>query len=207
MNTTLRFELIKSFWEWFSAINRQFAADVENVNMQRELETQLQKINSNITWEVGPKGNAKWYLAISPNLNKDVYEITQAIVSHAPNLPLWVFSPARQPKSWNKTFEFESEAGCHIQLDASNWGYVLLRYPDGTYEIVLRGNNLETLSDNDRWLAAAVVLEAILGEEILMERIDHFELVDSLEPSLIKNEKPIVKLKKAICGGDLLPKI
>ncbi|HLJ25433.1 MAG TPA: hypothetical protein VKY85_01865 [Candidatus Angelobacter sp.] len=76
-----------------------------------------------------------------------------------------------------------------------------MRYPDGAQELLLRGNNLTSLDDDERWQAAAITLESILGEEVLLEKIDEFELVDQLEPCFAEKRKPIQHLRETVLAG------
>lgn len=93
-----------------------------------------------------------------------------------------------------------SEGGDPIQLDTSGWSFVLLQYRDGAREVLLRANNLPDLNDDERWQAAAMTLESILGEEELLNRIKEFELVNQLEPRFASEERPIQYLRKAVLG-------
>ena len=47
---------------------------------------------------------------------------------------------------------------------------------------------LESLDDDERWQAAAIALESILGEEVYMEKISDFELVDHIEPRFAQDQ-------------------
>jgi hypothetical protein len=66
---------------------------------------------------------------------------------------------------------------------------------------LLQGNNLPALDDDERWQAAAVTLEGILGEEVLLEKINEFELVDCLEPRFAAQQRPIQGLREAVIGA------
>jgi hypothetical protein len=91
-----------------------------------------------------------------------------------------------------------SEGQEPLRLDTSEWGFVLLRYPDGSKEVLLQGNNLSTLADDERWQAAAIALESILGEDVLLDEINDFELVEQLEPRFQEKRQPIQRLREAI---------
>jgi len=66
---------------------------------------------------------------------------------------------------------------------------------------LLQGNNLPALDDDERWQAAAVTLEGILGEELILENIDEFELMDRFEPRFVVQQRPIQGLREAIVGA------
>ena len=85
-----------------------------------------------------------------------------------------------------------------INLDASDWNFVLLRYPDGAQELLLQSSNLPPMDEDERWQAAAVTLESILGEDILMDKIDEFQLVDKIEQQFAQKQKPIQNLREVV---------
>jgi len=77
---------------------------------------------------------------------------------------------------------------------------VLLKYPDGKNEILLRAEGQMKLTKRQRKLAATIVLESILGEETLLDCVDDFQLVEKLEPRLSKMLRPIQRLRDAVRG-------
>lgn len=76
-----------------------------------------------------------------------------------------------------------------------------MRYPDGSHELLLQGENLPPLDDDDRWQAAAITLESILGEDVLLDKINEFELVDELEPRFAEKRKPIQRLRETVLAA------
>jgi hypothetical protein len=180
---------------------RNLAGDVENASVLEELDKKVYELDPKLSWEIGPGSSALWQLVISPNLNRDLRQKAQEIVSQAPELEAWEFYPARRPKDWDYKVVIErSQGGQPIQLDASSWNLVFLQYPDGTNEVLLQGSNLPPLEDDERWQAAAITLESILGEEVLMQRIDEFELVDKFEPAFAGKQSPIRHLRDFLSG-------
>ena len=164
-----------------------------------ELDGRVHDLDSMLSWEVGPGTSTPWQLVISPNLNRDLRQKAQEIVSQAPELEGWEFYPARRPKDWNyKVLMERSNGGEPLQLDASGWSFVLLQYPDGVKEVLLQGTNLPTLNDDERWQAAAITLESILGEDVVMDRINEFDLVDKLEPRFAEKQRPIQHLREVV---------
>jgi hypothetical protein len=140
-------------------------------------------------------------LVISPNLDLDLLQEARKIISAAPVLGGWEFYSTRRPKNWDYKLLMErSEGGDPIQLDTSGWSFVLLQYPDGAREVLLRASNLPALNEDERWQAAAMTLESILGEEELLNRISEFELVSQLEERFAAKERPIQHLREAVLG-------
>ncbi|HWZ46191.1 MAG TPA: hypothetical protein VNW97_22150 [Candidatus Saccharimonadales bacterium] len=193
---------VKYFWAWFSSMSASLAADIGNPSLLEELDARVRELDSMLSWEVGPGSSEPWQLVISPNLNRDLRQRSQEIISCAPVLEGWEFYSARRPKDWDYKFVMERSDGREsIELDASAWFFVLLQYPDGVREVLLQGNNLPALDDDERWQAAAVTLEGILGEELILENIDEFELMDRFEPRFVVQQRPIQGLREAIVGA------
>jgi hypothetical protein len=192
---------IEEFWRWFSGIAAALASDIENPSLLEHLDKRIVDLDSRLSWEIGPGSSEPLQLVISPNLDLDLLPTARKIVSAAPVLDGWEFYSTRRPKNWDYKLLMErSEGGNPIQLDASGWGFVLLQYPDGAREVLLRANNLPALNDDERWQAAAMTLESILGEEELLNKISEFELVNQLEPRFAEKERPIHHLKEAVLG-------
>jgi len=194
-------ESIDQFWRWFSKVAERLAANVEDSGLLSELDARLLGINPHLSWEVGPGLAKPWQLVVSPNLDQELRATSRLIVSRAPLLDGWEFHAARQPKAWDYHFALERGTGESVRLDAASWTFVLLRHPDGAHEILLKSSDLPPLSEDERWQAAAVVLESILGEDVMMDKVGEFELVDQLEPRFAEKARPIRSLQGALSGA------
>jgi hypothetical protein len=193
---------IDEFWTWFRSIAASLAANVENSSLLEELDLRMRKLDSELSWEIGPGSCEPWQLVISPNLDRDLRPRAEEIISSAPVVEGWEFHSARRPKKWDYKLVMERPDGREpVQLDASHWSFVLLRYPDGRQDLLLQGDNLASLDHDERWQAAAITLESILGEEVLLEKISEFELVDQFEPRFAQKRKPIQELRQAILAA------
>lgn len=166
-----------------------------------ELDVRVQRLDPKLSWEIGPGLSKPWQMVISPSLNRDLREMAKSIVAASPALRDWEFHSARQPKKWDLKFELEDPKGrVPIELDASTWKFVLLKYPDGKNEILLKAEAQTKLTKKQRKLAATIVLESILGEETLLDCVDDFQLVRELTPRLSKMLRPIQRLRDAVRG-------
>jgi hypothetical protein len=191
---------IDQFWHWFHRVAAMLAADGENASLLQELDARIHQLDQKLSWEIGPGSHEPWQLVISPNLDVQLWDRAREIISRAPVVEGWEFHPARRPKDWDYKLVMERAAGERLKLDASAWNFVLLQYADGTREVLLQGNDLPPLDDDERWQAAAIVLESILGEEPLMGQIREFELLDELEPQFAEKQKPIQHLRDVVFG-------
>lgn len=191
--------MVIAFWIWFESIAVPLRNNFQNALILEELEARIRELDPNLSWEIGPGSNETCQFVISPNLDVGLREKAREIIVHAPVLAGWEFYSARRPKDWNYHFVIQRQEGKdQLALNASDWKFVFLEYPDGIHEVLLQGNNLPSLDDDERWQAAAVVLESILGEELLMDRIDEFQLVDQLEPRFEARKRPIQELRDVL---------
>jgi hypothetical protein len=191
----------REFWNWFSATAEAIALNPYDPSLLAELDLQVERLDPNLSWEIGPGLSKPWQLVISPNLNRDLRDLAKSIVAESPAVRDWEFHFARQPKKWDFKLKLEDPKGPGpIELDASTWKFLLLQYPDRKNEILLRRRGQPKLTKRQRKLAAAIVLESILGEETLLDCVYDFQLVEELEPRLSKRLRPIRRLRDAVRG-------
>jgi hypothetical protein len=191
---------IDAFWAWFGGVAGRLGARLDDEEMLAELDRRVRELSADVSWEVGPGLSKPSQLVVSPNLDREVRPLARRIVARAPVRADWEFHAARQPRDWDYRFQLRDDSGEGPMLDASNWTFVLLRYPDGAHEVLLHPPEPAPLSDDQRWEAAAIVLESILGEDVVLDRVDDFELVDEWEPSMAGKARPIQQLREAVTG-------
>ena len=51
-----------------------------------------------------------------------------------------------------------------LEVNANSWRYVLLAFPDGVFDLVLERANMLGVGEDDRYAAAVVLLDGLLGE-------------------------------------------
>jgi hypothetical protein len=180
----------EAFWRWFTTIADRIAASPEDRSLINNLDEHVSLAWPQLSWEIGPDPSGDWYLALSPNLNREFLAIAEDAIRFAPPIHGWKFYPARPRKIWDGRFEMEVQNGVR-HLDPSDWKYVLLRYPDGEQELVLVAPEAQALTSDERWKAAAVVLEGILGEDCLLHHVGSFALEPTLDARLATQSKPL----------------
>ena len=189
---------VQAFWEWLRANARSIASDPENSDLLAELDQRVDLLAPQLSWEIGPGASRPWQLVLSPNSDRNLREMARSIVSSAPDIDEWEFHSARQPKDWDFKFELMiGTDGSTALIDASDWTFLLLQYRDGMREVVLKANEIPIMTGEERRQACAIVLESVLGEEMMLDLIGEFELVNELEPSLAGKERPIQSLRSS----------
>jgi hypothetical protein len=162
------------FWNWFAQNSNQLHSDTYDTTLLSKLDETISSWG--FTWEVGPGLTKKNSLTISPTGDKELLEQTSKIIDSALELDDWEFYSSKQPKeNWDKA-NFDG-----IKVDAANWTYVLLKYPDDKNEILIQAENLKQLDTSTKELAVDLVLTNLLGEKIKIEQIDFIDIIDKHE--------------------------
>ncbi len=186
---------IEKFWEWFSSVAGQFGEHLENDDLVRELDARVADLGA-FSWELGPglhraDANA---LVLTPCGDPGLLEQTKAVIAAAPECPGWEFYPAKPPKQWQRRFELIDARGREIDVDASASRYVLLRYPDGVFDIVVADASLARLPKKLQKAAIDVLLDGELGEERRMVLIHGAEIVSAFSTEMAHKSSPIESL-------------
>jgi hypothetical protein len=168
---------IAEFWRWFQTIADDLATNFENERLLAELDARVSQLGD-VLWEIGPGKAQENALVITPDGSKEWLPVTQHIVEQAPRISGWEFESARPPRDCDIQFSMEGADGAHLDIDARPWRYVLFKYPDNTFDIVLEQNNLHSLSDDDRYAAAVVLLDGIVGERRRLALLVGIEAVE-----------------------------
>lgn len=154
---------INRFWQWFSRHRSELSRKPISQILIRELETHLFAI-AEVDWEIGPGITDTHLFSLSPRGDFELLYMTTTIIERAPHLPDWQFSAAKLPRQWNLQFQIDHD-GTPVAIDASQWEYLLYRFKDGTFELLLRPDDRKGLSQEQLELAAIIIADGELGEK------------------------------------------
>jgi len=168
--------LISELWNWFSENHAELEGDFYDDGVMNELDDRISAMGS-FAWEIGPGAQSENQLVISPGGDLDLLPYTKQIISYANPIRDWEFHYAKPPKQWDLRFDFERYDRSEIAVDASRWEYVLLKYDDGMFEIIIKATDLKQLDEDEKHIAAEIALDGILGEEVRMFRICNISVV------------------------------
>jgi hypothetical protein len=188
--TDLNEEHITEFWKWFTYHCNELSADLNNESLLDELDEEISGLGD-LAWEIGPGVIASNQLVISPGGDSDLLQLTEKIVSVAPELDDWEFYYAKQPKQWDLEFEFQTEYGNEIVINGSKWKYVLLKYPDGVFEIIIKPDVKINCSEDDKLVASEILLDGILGEEKRVRLICNIDVVERFDDQYLSKVNEI----------------
>lgn len=193
---------VAEFWDWFRDNAESIAEKIDESSGFDELDRRVLSLSPGLSWDIGQGLLKSRQFVISPSLNRDLREIARLIVANAPKLDDWEFHSARQPKDWNYRVEVTNEKTGEITaVNATDWRFVLLTYPDGFREILIETGALLRLSDERRQEIGEIVLLSLLGEDSFMDSVDNFELTDRFEPQFAQKARRIQQLRSAVTGG------
>ena len=186
---------IEEFWAWFAQVSDPLIAGIERPGLMSRLDDRLRKLHPALRWEITAGLIAARQFTISPNMDRELRDTAQQIISSAPVIEHWEFYAARMPKEWIYKLQIENPGSHPLELDASDWTFVLLNDRDDKYKILLNGSNLPGLTRKQRWQAAADILCNVAGEESVMETVSDFELVYHLPPFVALRARSILTLR------------
>ena len=168
-------EKIIFFWTWFSNISDLLASNYDDENLINDINSNVATLGE-FSWEIGAgkvKNNA---FTISPNGDIDLLNETKHIIALAPVINNWEFHYSKQPKDWDLLFELEINHNIET-IDASKWRYILFKYPDNTFDILIESSKLFELDEDSRIYATEIALDGVIGEELRITTVGNIEIV------------------------------
>jgi len=164
-----------NLFEW---LNQNIERLFSDADAQSELTERVNAINEKLRWEIGPWGQGESFLALSPNLNVELLEITKNLVKQAPNIPGWVFLPSKPRKNWSsRVIEIGSGSGT-MRYVLDQWRYYLTKFNDGEFfDVNLIPYGYEQHPLDDLEYVGSLLVEFELGEELFMNLVDQINIV------------------------------
>lgn len=188
----------KKFWNWFTQNRRIFEGSAISEESIEIIDREISELG-NFAWEIGPGQLKPLFLAISPGGDSTLLPDTRKIISYAPVLENWEFYYAKPIKNWENYFEVyinEEKVG----IDISSWEYILFRVKRNIYDIQVKPMNLPSKvnAEKEEMLNGLVemVVQAIIGEELRLERINALEVVSKFGSDPEESASSILDIKK-----------
>lgn len=185
------------FWDWFASNQSYLVPDKITNELVAQLDAKILSLGD-FGWEIREGKDKDNMLIISPSGNPELLKTTKGIIDKAPHLPVWEFCHYKPAKDWDFKLSVEEGANIKRMIDVSEWQYVLLKFPDGTYDMLLKAGNIGKLPDNEKNVMADIVLESILGEKLSLELIKNIEFVDDFSEEYQSKKTSVRHLKDHI---------
>jgi len=198
MLNNMTIERIHVFWNWFQSNLKEIILLANGTNRSLELDigSHLKQIDPGLGWEIGPGRKQKYGIAVSPNGTRDLLKIVDCVVEHAPTIPDWEVVGCKPPKMWDFRIQFRNRRGQEIALDANDWKYSMISYGKGEfYDITLVAPNLPPMDIKARGYAAYAILDSILGERTVIERVGKVKLISASELTDTRFDKTLSALQ------------
>lgn len=185
---------IKEFWNWFALNKDQFIPSKITNEFISQLDNKILSMGD-FSWEIREGISKNYMLIISPGGDINLLSRTKEIISFSPDLEDWEFFHYKPEKKWDFKLSLYEEDKVQKIVDVSDWEYVLYKFPDGSFDIIFRAENLINSSDDEKIVIAEIVLESILGEELSLEYIKNIEVLLEFDDVDMQKKSSIKFLK------------
>jgi hypothetical protein len=186
--------LIVNFWHWFASNAVQLFNCPDDHALGDELDEHLAEVHPLLGWEIGPQSEGSMYFAISPDMDAGLIELASQVIAHHPNLEgaKWCFQVGRQRRPWSDIIQIaQNEKSSFSEIDLSQWKHLVFRVPDSElFDIVFSCGENCRFSDDDLDEVATLVAVGLLGEMVVLERVDQIEVVKAFDGERAKRAKP-----------------
>lgn len=186
-------EQISNFWNWFVKNEKLLAPKIITDNLIDVLDKKILSLGD-FSWEIRRGEEKENMLIISPGGNLALLAVTKNIIELAPDMTFWEFQYFKPAKDWKFRFSIDN-GDVKRMLDASDWEYVLLKFPDGTYDIILKAESLNSLPKGYQEDAVEIVLESSIGEKLRLELIKDIEIANEI-PNEYRGKQTSIKFLK-----------
>lgn len=193
---------ILAFWIWFKQISNKLSLNLKNQDLLGELDFKVQDIG-NFDWEIGPYSNEDFFLAISPNLDKNLLKETKTFISMAGDCPNWFFLASKPEKGWFGQWKMENEFGQVIDINANSWRYILYEYENREFEMDIFIDNVKFNQDT-AYKAVDIVLTNLLGEERYINLFENITIIQDLTEFDVSKSSFLYNLKDHLEGLNFL---
>ena len=186
---------IGEFWVWFAANSEQVRKAYNHGDypwIDEAVNPLLEKIAPDMAWEMGPYCLPNDAFVLSPTTRENL-AITKRAVALAPVIAGWRFLPAKPAKEL-LSLEFVIE---DRSVNADNWRYKLTSYNKGEFvDIEILFDLADAPCSEDEDMFCELVVEALIGEELRLDRVGYLNPRTVDDVSAIEKATPMTHLKK-----------
>lgn len=196
-------EKILAFWQWFVKSESIIKECIENENSTHKeyVVDQLNELILSIgifSWDIGLDDDDNWFLMISPNGEEDMFKLSKAIMSYAPEHMDWLFYSSRQPLNWNREFTVYDTEMDEVTIDANNWHVLIIEDEQENLELILEAKNISHLDEETSGIAVEQFLVKEIGEAKLMESISSLSIVEEMEKEHQEVKVSVLELREVL---------
>jgi hypothetical protein len=174
-------ETIESFWKWFAENSDNLKALYESGQLKdltRETGRELDKIEPQLAWEMGPGKKQAYLFTISGEGNPELREIANLIVQLAPKLKGWELYSSRPSRLAPGVVRLP-ESG--QSFNTTEWEFIPLERPEkGRLDLIIVANQLAGSERGTALRAVSIYLDQLLGEDTVETWIGEFRVESSV---------------------------
>ena len=167
---------IRDFWSWFTVNAEKLKAlhaDRKFSDVAKEVNQEIDKIEPQLAWEIGPGKNKSNLLTISAEGNSELRPLADLMIQMAPELKGWEFFSSRPSRPAPDIVRLP-ESG--VAFDTSGWSFIPVEHPEnGRLDLIIIDDQLARSSRDLALKAVSVYLDELLGEDTVETWIGRFE--------------------------------
>ncbi len=188
---------VKNFWVWFKENNNKLNPEIITNRMIDILDSKILELGD-FSWEIREGKSKSNMLIISPGGDIELLDITKQIIDSSGDIPDWEFEYYKPAKDWDYVFSIDETSETKKDIDATKWEYILLKYSDQTFDIIIKADTIKLLNDTEKSIAIDIVLESILGEKKSLELIKNIDIVNDFQEKYLGKQNTITVLSSHI---------
>jgi len=172
-----RLHVIQEFWDWFAANRKKLELLYKDRSLEElalQLTREIDKIEPQLAWELGPGKREANLLTISAEGNRDLRKIADLVVQMAPPLKGWEFHSSKPPRPAPEVVRLPESGETFV---TTHWEFVPLeRYRIGRLDLIIVDDSLAQANREPAIKAVSIYLDEMLGEDTVEKWIGKFEV-------------------------------
>jgi hypothetical protein len=169
---------IQLFWKWFVEQSTFLSSLHASGHMDRLaalVNGQLDKINPELAWELGPGKKTRNSFTITGEGNRSLRLLAERIIDAAPELKDWELYATKQPRAAPSTIRLPER---NLELSTSGWEFSPIERPtEGRIDLLVISSDLASIEREAALRAVSIYLDDLLGEDTVEEWLGRFEVV------------------------------
>jgi hypothetical protein len=202
MNKNDLAQRIQDFWEWFDE-NRQVIELVVSEAQHPQTNYVVEQLDQHILgmgklkWQLENPHPSSFVLTFSPNNERKLLAITQSIVQNANHAHGWVYHHAIPVKASFEVDLYDNEMEIR-SITAYHWKVIPVIESDGRHELLIDAPELFDLDEDTQLIAVDLMLTDILGEELKINSLSGFQILEAVHEDQIEELIPIQQLSQIL---------
>ena len=168
---------IERFWNWFIKNKDELHKinDTKRDEILNKILSQLKKVQPELSIEISREENGIREMTISPEGDRDKFEIVKLIVQKAPTIKGWKIIAFRQQIGFDFTLEYQD-----IRLTPSELYFIPIRDQE-SLDIIIYGKGFNKYDFNTLAHYGLIMMDNVLGEYDCVTKIRHYDFRDISE--------------------------